>query len=156
MTPRTKEILSAFFWLFFAAYVAIESCRMGLGKWSRPGPGYFPLGAALLFGLISILLLSKSLRKASVEKVPTAPSEGRWRDVVLNLMAMVLYVFLLDKIGFALCTFLLAGFFLRVTAHRRWLTTLAVALSITLGAHLLFNVLLNAQLPKGILASFGD
>ena len=155
MTPRTKDILSAFFWLFFAAYVAIESCRMGLGKWSRPGPGYFPLGAALLFGLISILLLSKSLRKASVEKVPTAPSEGRWRDVVLNLMAMVVYVFLLDKIGFILCTFLLATFFLRVIAQQRWFAILISALSITIGAHLLFNVLLNAKLPSGILPFFG-
>ena len=156
MNARAKDILSALFWFFFAAYVAIESCRMGLGKWSRPGPGYFPFGAALFFGIISILFLFKTLRKAPSERMPSSPSERRWRNVVLNLTAMVVYVFLLDKIGFIFCTFLFAGFFLRIVAQRRWLTTVIVALLITLGAHLLFNIGLNARLPKGILASFGD
>jgi hypothetical protein len=151
MNTRTKDIFSSLFGLLFAIYIAIESYRFGLGKWSMPGPGYFPFGAALFFGIISLLFLFKTLRKLPPEGRSSSVSKVGWQNVVLSLVAMVIYVFLLNWIGFAFCTFLLGFFFLRLVARQRWSTTLIIALSVTLGAHLLFNVLLDAQLPNGLL-----
>jgi putative tricarboxylic transport membrane protein len=151
MNNRTKDIFSSLFWLLFSIYIAIESYRFDLGKWSIPGPGYFPFGAALLFGIISILFLFKTLRKPSSEVRISFDSKVSWQNVALSLVVMVIYVFLLNKIGFVFCTLLLGVFFLRLVARQRWSTTLIIALSVTLGAHLLFNVLLDAQLPNGLL-----
>ena len=151
MNPRTKDIFSSLFWLLSAICIAVESYDFGLGTWSFPGPGYFPFGAALVVGIISLVFLFKTLRKASSKEIPASFQKGRWQNVVLSLVAMAIYVFLLKKIGFVFCTFLLVFFFIRAVAQQRWFATFILSLSITLGAHLLFNVLLGAQLPRGIL-----
>ncbi len=157
MTSRKKEVVSALFWLAFAIYIAAESYRFGLGKVMMPGPGYFPFAAALLFGCISVLFLIKTLREAPVpEARERFGPEARSKNVVLNLIAMVAYGLFLNKVGFLVCTFLFSVFFLRIVAHRRWTTIVLVSLSVTIGAHLLFNVLLNVQLPKGVLPLFGS
>jgi hypothetical protein len=150
MNTRGKDIFGALFWLLFAIYIVIKSYGIGLGKWSMPGPGYFPFGAALLFGIISLLFLIKTLRKAPSEEIPPSITKERWQKVVLTLIAIIVYVLFLSWIGFIICTFLLVVFFLRVVASQRWFTAIIAGLSVTLGAHLLFNLLLNAQLPSGI------
>ena len=119
MKNRTKDIFSLLFWLLFAIYVAIESYCFGLGKWSLPGPGYFPFGAALAVGIISLLLLFKALRKVPSIEIPASFPKGRWHNVALSLFAMAGYVFLLKSIGFVFCTFFLIGFFLRTVAQQR-------------------------------------
>src|SRR4030042_2983712 len=151
MNQKTKDIFSSLFWLLFSIYIAIESYWFDLGKWSIPGPGYFPFGAALLFGIISILFLFKTVRKPSSEVRIGFDSKVKWRNVALSLVGMVIYVFLLNKIGFVFCTLLFGVFFLRLVTQQRWSSTLVVTLSVTLGTHLLFNILLDAQLPKSIL-----
>jgi putative tricarboxylic transport membrane protein len=148
---KALDFFSSFFWFLFAIYVSIESYRLGLGNWDMPGPGYFSFGGALLLGIISLSVLIKTLRKWSEQKIPIAPPERlRWENAILVLGAMLVYVFLFERIGFILCTFLLMLFFLRVVAPQRWFKAIMVAFFVTLGSYLLFKVLLNIQLPKGI------
>ncbi len=64
---------------------------------------------------------------------------------------MMAYAFLLDFLGFLLCTFLLGGFYLRVIAARRWPATLSFAAAVALASHFFFDVLLKAELPRGLL-----
>ena len=100
MHAKTKDIFSAFFWLLFAIYIAIESYRFDLGKWSISGLGYFPFGAALLIGVISLLFLVKILRKTPSKEIPISLPKGRWKNVVLSLVALIAYFYLLNRIGF--------------------------------------------------------
>ena len=65
---------------------------------------------------------------------------------------MIAYAFLLDFLGFLLCTFLLVAFYLKVIAARRWLVTLSFATAVALTSHLFFDVLLKAELPRGLLS----
>jgi len=67
------------------------------------------------------------------------------------LAGMIVYSFIFDKIGFILSTFLLIVFFLRVIAPQRWAVTILIAFFCAVGSYLLFDVLLSAELPKGIL-----
>ena len=151
MDTRTKDIAGSLFWLVFALYVAFESSRIGLGQWSMPGPGYFPFGAAVAIGILSLALLVSTLRKPPGNEERPALPPGRLDHVVLSLVAMVTYVLLLKSIGFLICTFFLVLFFLRVVAAQRWSTALIVASSLSLGFYLFFNLLLDAQLPNGII-----
>jgi len=144
------DFFSSLFWFLFSIYVSVESYRLGLGEMENPGPGFFPFSGSLLLGIMSLSVLIKTSRNASRDEVISSPSESlRWQNVVLILVAMALYTFLLNQVGFVLCTFLLIVFFLRVVAPQRWVKAVGTAFFITMGSHILFNVFLKAQLPKG-------
>ena len=149
-----SDAFSALFWLFFAVYVAIESYRFGLGSWGTPGPGYFPFGAALCLGILSLSTFIKKPARASSEKAPVRSQKLRLQNVFLILLTMVAYILLLNKIGFFLCNFFFVVLFLRIASWRRWMTLFVIAFSVALGSHLLFNVLLNAQFPRGFILRF--
>jgi putative tricarboxylic transport membrane protein len=145
-----SDLYSSVFWLLFSIYIAVESYRLDLGDWHDPGPGYFPFGAALLFGSMALVVFIKSLKKASDFKALFVPGEKvRRLNVILVLIAMVLYTVLLDRVGFALCTFLIIVFFIKVVALQRWAKSLLMALGMAVGSYLLFNVFLKAPLPRG-------
>ena len=147
-----KDILSSLFWLLFSIYFTVESYNLGLGEWSRPGPGYFPFGAGLFFGIFSLSVFVKALRRIPLNEISIQPSERlHWQNMVLILFGMFAYTLLLKRIGFVLCTFLLVLLFIRVIAKERWFKSIITALVVALAFHLCFNILLNAQLPSGIL-----
>jgi putative tricarboxylic transport membrane protein len=145
---RHLDVYSSVFWLVFSIYIAVESYRLGLGKWDEPGPGYFPFGAALLFGCMAFVVFVRSLSIRPVSKTD-AGQRYRWQNVILVLIAMVLYTLLLDSIGFVLCTFLIVVFFVKIVALRRWTSSIMMALCMSIGAYLLFSFFLKAPLPKG-------
>ena len=146
------DIYSSGFWLLLSIYIAVESYRLDLGNWHTPGPGYFSFGAALLLGVMSLSVFVKALLKPSKgETLAVAPEEVRWQNVVLVLASMFFYVLLLNSVGFVLCTFLLLVFFLLGVSRQRFLTAILIASLVTIGSYIVFDILLNAQLPKGIL-----
>lgn len=149
-------IFKSIFWLIFAIYISIESYRLDLGRWGMPGPGYFPFGLGILLGIISLFSLIKALKEPSSRKT-TVESLKRplWKNIVLVQIAMIVFVFLLNWIGFALCILLFTLFYLRVIMPQRWSTTIIVGLSAMFVIYVLFNILLNAQLPKGLLKFLG-
>jgi putative tricarboxylic transport membrane protein len=145
---RHLDVYSSVFWLVFSIYIAVESYRLGLGKWDDPGPGYFPFGAALLFGCMAFGVFVRSLSIGPVLKTD-AGQRHRWQNVILVLIAMVLYTLLLNSIGFVLCTFLIVVFFVKVVALRRWTSSIMMALCMSIASYLLFSFFLKAPLPRG-------
>ena len=147
-----KDILSGLFWLLFAIYFSAQAYGYGLGQWGMPGPGYFPFGAGLIFGMVSLWVLLSAIRKSTAGGPPTETSERlQWENIALILLGMLAYIFVLRKVGFLISTFLLVFFFIRIIARQRWFRSVVVALSITVAFHFFFDVLLNAQLPMGLL-----
>jgi hypothetical protein len=145
-----RDIVSSIFWVLLAIYFTIESYRFGLGDWGMPGPGYFPFGAGLLFGIISLSVMLSALRKVPKEMPRESLERLQWKNIVLIIAGMLAYILCLNKVGFIVCTFLLVVFFIRIVAHWRWFNSIVIALSITLAFHLFFDALLNAQLPMGL------
>jgi putative tricarboxylic transport membrane protein len=143
-----KEIFICAFWLILALYLAVASYKLGLGAGGRPGPGFFPFGAALAVGIIALIRL---LRPRSEFTIATTSSG--WYKIANVVTGMAAYTFMLEPLGFALCTFLLMAFYLRVVASQRWNLTVSFAFTIALLSHLFFDVLLNAPLPRGIVAA---
>ena len=77
---------------------------------------------------------------------------GEARLVAYVIAGMMAYAFLLNLLGFQLCTFLLVAFYLKVIAARGWLVTLTFAAAVGLASHVFFDVLLKADLPRGLLS----
>jgi putative tricarboxylic transport membrane protein len=147
---RKLDFWGDVFWLLFAIYISIEAYRLGLGSWRNPGDGYFPFGAGLLLGIMSLSTLIKP--PGMSEKASDSISgELKWKNVVLVLITMFLYAFLFAKIGFVLCTLLLFVFLVRFIGHGRWVTSIAVGIIVTLSSYVLFEILLKAELPISIL-----
>ena len=149
-----KEIIVSSFWLVFSLYASIESYRLGLNMAHRPGPGFFPFIAAAGIGLMAVFHLTAQIRK----RLPDDSLEATMRDelglVACVIAGIIAYAVLLDTLGFLVCTFLLIAFYLKVIAARRWLVSLSFAATVALAAHLSFDTLLKAELPRGLLGWF--
>jgi putative tricarboxylic transport membrane protein len=146
-----REIIICSFWLLLSCYLSIESYRLGLSTANRPGPGFFPFIAAVGIGLIAALRLVNSIRISAPDENYELGIAGEARLVLYVIAGMTAYAFLLDLLGFLLCTFLLVAFYLKLIAQRRWPVALTFAAAVALTSHLFFDVLLKAELPRGLL-----
>ena len=145
-----RDSIIAIFWLLLSCYFAYASYQLGLGAGGRPGAGFFPFGTALGIGVIALLRLIGVNRDASEAKPATRADE--WRRISAIVAGMLAFALLLDLLGFVICTFLLLAFYLKMVAAQPWQRTLIFAGASAVGAHLFFDVLLRAQLPRGLLA----
>ena len=155
--PR-KNIYSSMLFFLFSVYIAIESYRLGLGKLSMPGPGTFPFIASAALGIVSAALLIRTLLKETFKETVASASDDsepiNWRNIVLTLAAMLVYVAIFSRLGFVLSTFGIMLFLVWTVGRAAWHVSLVTAVSITVVSYLLFEVALDAQLPKGILDIF--
>jgi putative tricarboxylic transport membrane protein len=146
-----KELAISTFWLLLALYLSAIAYKLGLGAAGRPGAGFFPFGAALAIAVIALFRLLRARSEKPAATLATSGSE--WRKIACIIVGMAVYAFLLEPLGFAVCTFFLMAFYLKIIALQRWQLSLGFALAVALVAHLFFDLLLNAQLPRGILES---
>ena len=146
-----KELIDNVLWLALSLYLSIESYRLGLSMGNRPGPGFFPFGAAVAIGMIAAFRLLKSFRRTSAANDSESITTSEARLVFYVIAGMISYVFLLGVLGFVICTFLLVAFYLKVVAARSWRVSASFAAAVALVSHLFFDLLLDAQLPRGLL-----
>jgi putative tricarboxylic transport membrane protein len=129
-----------------AAYLAVE---MGYGSARFPGPGFLPFWIASLLALTAGLYF---LARLGPDTVPRRLWErDAWRRPGLSAVIMLLFTLLMGWLGFFASTFLLFLAWLIAVERERWLTIGAVSALGTLGAYILFAVLLKVPLPKGFL-----
>ena len=147
-----REIIGCTFWLLFSFYFAIESYRLGLSMAHRPGPGFFPFIATVGIGLIAAWRLIANVRNGAPDDSADAGMRGELGLVACVIAGIIAYAVLLDTLGFLACTFMLVAFYLKVIAARRWLVSLCFAAAVALTSHFIFDVLLKAELPRGLLS----
>jgi len=143
------------FMAFAVAWCVLVRSRIAAaGMEGAPGPRAFPmlLGESLflLGGIMFVLSLIRSVA-ASIDDVPVEPL--RRDEAALaggGIVLLLLYAFLMDKIGFLLSTPIIVVLALRVLLGiRGWFKIAAVAVSLTIGCDLVFGVVLQANLPQG-------
>jgi hypothetical protein len=79
------------------------------------------------------------------------PEKDSLPKVLLGLAALSLYGIALDYLGYLATTFLFLMFTSKIMEREKWKGPLVLALFTAVGSYLLFVVLLQVQLPKGIL-----
>ena len=125
-----------------------ESSKLRFGTIHSPGPGFFPWWTSALIVVLALILALQALRSRSSA---VGEGSGRIAKVALLLIALSAYTFLLDPLGYLICTFLLVLFMLRVTDPQRWTVTLSMALITAVGSYVVFAVWLSVPLPRGTL-----
>ena len=133
--------------LVFAAVAVYEASKLPFGTVRNPGPGFLPWWVAATLGFLAVVLLGQALAAG-----PGASAAGGGRRVLKVgglLVVLAAYVWLLEPLGYPLCTFLLVLFMLRVVEPHRWMVALGVAALAALGSYVVFAVWLQVPLPPG-------
>ena len=100
--------------------------------------------------MIALFRVLKHAQPTAPPDAPESSDAGEARLVIFVIAGMLVYALLLDLLGFFFCTLFLVAFYLKGVAARSWLVSLSFALAVALASHLFFDLLLNAQLPRGM------
>lgn len=148
---RRIRIYCSLFWLLLSILTCQQAIGLKLGKLSQPGPGLFPFSVAIVMGILSMVALILSLRGKEKIIFMEKNEPIRWWSIVIIIFLLIAYGLSLEKIGFLINTFLLITILLKVVELQPWKTSLLGGFITALTSNLVFNVLLRAQIPSGIL-----
>jgi len=142
----SRDALAAAMVLGFGAAALYESSKLPFGTVHSPGQGFFPWWTSAAVVLLALILLFQALasRSSAAQEGP-----GRIAKVALLLVVLVAYTFLLDLLGYLLCTFFLVLFMLRAIDPQRWTVALGIAAVTAVGSYVVFAVWLSVPLPRG-------
>jgi len=150
-TQSQYDRISAIFFLIIGGFFALYARSVDIGTWQEPGPGFLPFWAGLTIAIMSLALLLKNLKRKGPVRPSVFPESESWKRVLTTFLALIVYNFIFDLLGFALTTFFFVGFLVKFIFPQSWARTLIVAASAAIIARLLFINFLETQLPKGFL-----
>lgn len=153
ISKKDANLLVSLFIFIFSVGVAIGAYRLGLGKLNSPGPGFMFFGASNLLGLLSLHLFFKFFMTREFTKQNTRVQK-HWRRVILVSVALTIYIFLFDLIGYLLTTFLLLVFLFRILGSRNWVSIVGGAALISFVSYLVFSLGLALYFPQGVIRIF--
>jgi len=148
---KNNDQRSSLFWLVIGLAIALYSMKYGLGELSSPGPGFMPFLSGLAIAGLALVVFFQQLSKGSKEKLKDLWSQTNWPSIMMVMGALVLYTIFFRVLGFLLDTLLLTAFLLRVMEPFSWKKVLAGAIGAAFGSYTIFQLWLEAQLPKGFL-----
>ncbi len=140
-----RDLVSGLFWLAVAVFAVVQGFALKLGTLNRPGPGFFPFWSGVVLGLLSLVLLVKSLTKRDAR----FSSGLRSSKLLVVVGALLGYLVLLEPLGFVAVTFLFLLLLFRLE-RRGWVFSAVSALVGTFSAYALFQLWLKTQLPVGL------
>jgi putative tricarboxylic transport membrane protein len=144
---------SGLFLLIIAGCILWGSISLPYGNIHNPGAGFFPLWLGIILGAMAIALMLKSTRQREKGKLllDILREKVRWEKVFFVLIALVLYAYLMNLLGFLIVTFLLMAFLLRVIEPHPWKTVVGWVLIGAFGSYLVFEIWMKLRLPRGFL-----
>jgi putative tricarboxylic transport membrane protein len=133
-------------------FISIESYRLGLGNLHQPGPGFIFFWTAVAMGVLSIAVFVRA-RTGKKTGEPGGPIFGKENalKIIFVLLALFLYAFFMETLGFIPITLLLFIFLLGTIEKKRWGFAVLVSVVVTGVSYLVFEIWLKSQLPKGLL-----
>ena len=150
---RFVKIWSSLFWLLFAVVMGHRASLLPMGEMRDTGAGFFPLLIATVTGLLAILALISALKEKPLRRKTEVDTMEplRWWNLIIIIVALAVYSLTLTTVGFMVNTFWFMLLLIKVIEPQSWTKSLIAALITAVVSELFFNVLLGAQIPKGIL-----
>jgi uncharacterized membrane protein len=149
------KICCSLFWILFSVVMSREAFRLPMGEMRDPGAGFFPLLIGVLTGLLAVIALVQAFRTKREQRDGSQASHPeepfRWWSLVIIVAALGAYALTLQEIGFLVNTLWFMLLLVKVIEPQSWAKSLIAALITAVVSELFFNVLLQAQIPKGIL-----
>jgi putative tricarboxylic transport membrane protein len=148
VAKRDTNFWTSLFLMVLSGAVIGEAFELEIGTPGSPGSGFMIFGTAMVLGILALHLFIKSLlsEKRRPEKAPE--KTHRWR-VVFVIGANIVYILILQPVGYLLGTFLLMSFLFQVSEEGKWFSSLWGAALTSLVSYLVFSRLLGLNLPRG-------
>jgi len=150
MRFKNNDQRTSLFWLAIGLIIAYFSTKYGLGRISAPGPGLFPFLSGLAIALLALIVFSQQFSITIKENFKALWLDTKWPTIIIVLGALVLYVVLFRILGFILDTFWFIAFLMRAIEPISWKKVLFGSILTSLSSYVIFQLWLEAQLPKGI------
>lgn len=135
--------------LALSAFVVWEAKSMTYYSKLGPGPGYFPFWLGIVLALLSIAwFLDVSLRPAGPIEPGFVPGRDGIVRLSLILASLIVYVLVLDPVGFRLAMLAFLLFLLLTIGHQRAWVTMIISIGGSFGAYYVFHQWLSVHLPR--------
>ena len=144
-----RDLISGLFWLGIAIFVFTKALELGVGTPSTPGAGFLLFCSSLLFGLLSIVLAIKAVAHSGGGKGIAELWQGlSWGNVVITVVALVLYCLFLVKIGFIIATTAFMVVLYGVGRMKIWVVVASALVTVAL-TYVIFHYALQIEFPRG-------
>lgn len=140
------------FWLFLGLTVIYGGYKIGLGRLSNPGGGLFIFVLGMCLSLLALIIFISVCSKGGkiTESVPSLWVGLKWKNPIYILTALIIYTFIIIKLGYLLSTTVLLIFLFNVIERQKWKVVLFEAILSVLLSYLVFGVWLQIRFPRGI------
>jgi putative tricarboxylic transport membrane protein len=145
---RDANLWTSLFLMVLSGVVISEAFELEIGTPGNPGSGFMIFGTAGVLGILALHLFVKSLLSEKRRSEKALEQTHRWR-VVSVIAANIVYILILQPVGYLLGTFLLMGFLFQVSEKGKWFSSLWGAALTSLVSYVVFSRLLGLNLPRG-------
>lgn len=145
---KFENIVIGFIALVSAIYLYF-SAQMDMGTISHPGPGFVPVVLGSIGLIISMILLLKNLIKKDVKGKEKTDKAGAFRAFGYLIMSFA-FIPMLQYLGSVITVFVLILALSKISGYEGWWRPLLFAVIFSAGSYLVFNILLQVSLPRGI------
>jgi len=148
---KKNDRYTSLIWAAFGLYIAFEGYRLEIGTLRAPQAGFLVFWSGIvLSGLSMGLFFQASLSKEEKEKEMLW--RGRqWLKGVKLILGLLVYVLVLNWMGFLLSTFLLLLFLLKGLEPQRWRVALPLSILVTALCQIVFGLIFEFRFPEGFL-----
>ena len=120
-----------------------------VGSVNEPGAAFFPAVLGVLGLVVSLKILLTSMSGTATGKVINIPKPGLVRFWAY-LAASLLFIPLFENLGANIAIFVLVLVLTKILGAKGWLRPVALASASSVVAYLLFVVMLEVPLPRGL------
>ncbi len=146
---RPEDLVVAAICLVIAAVTAVQSYPNYVGRNNTLGSGAYPFWLAVVLTLCGLVQAWRAVRLGLAPKETWPMGRGRLR-LLLAMGCLILYLFILDTVGFWISSSLVLLFYFRVLGNYSWRVAVPVAFLSAFAVAYIFGVLLFLPLPRGI------
>jgi putative tricarboxylic transport membrane protein len=149
---KNRDLVSSIVWMALGGLFVAGALQQGLMRRGVPGPGFLPFFSGIVLIFISLFVLIPALRaRETAEKKAFFPERDSFRKVLFALAALVAFGIAMEYAGFLITTFFFMIFVTRIMEPKGWRLIIVLAFLTAVLSYLLFVILLEVQLPKGLL-----
>lgn len=131
--------------------IVVEAQKISQSAYgSQIGPSTFPTALGILLIILSVLLFVETIRHKATYKIVGEKEDVKspnYKQFLIIFVASLLYVILLEKLGYVITTFafLLVGF--QTLERGKWITSIVVAAAFSGFIYYGFVKVLGGSLP---------
>lgn len=139
--PVTNAVVAAVVILLGAAAL-LGSWSLGVGSARTPDAGMWPFLVSVVLVVLAVVLLVTAKRTSDAERF----SRGSWL-VLAGLVTMVVFVAVVEHIGFEIPAVLLCFVWLRFLGHEGWRTSIIGSAGVVAAFYVIFVAALSVPIP---------